>query len=127
MAGNQADAGPKIGFSSEQVKVLGLTGLGGAIELYEFIVFIMLIPYISQAFFPASTPEWVQTLQTRAIIALGYLVRPLGNLHRRARRFGGAHQPAKHCSHDRLSTTGNALSDAMSAAPPRWACLNSPV
>jgi MFS family permease len=87
VVGNQTAAGkeiigaaPRAGFNSEQIKVLGLSGLGGAIELYEFIVFILLTPYISQAFFPASTPEWVRTLQTLAIFALGYLVRPLGGI-----------------------------------------------
>ena len=67
-------------FSAEQVKVLALCGIGGAIELYEFIVFIMLTPYISQAFFPASTPEWLRTIQTLAIFAIGYFVRPIGGI-----------------------------------------------
>jgi MFS family permease len=68
------------GFTSEQVKVLALCGVGGAIELYEFIVFVMLTPYISQAFFPASTPEWLRILQTLAIFAIGYFVRPIGGI-----------------------------------------------
>jgi MFS family permease len=67
-------------FSAEQVKVLALCGVGGAIELYEFIVFVMLTPYISQAFFPASTPEWLRTIQTLAIFAIGYVVRPVGGI-----------------------------------------------
>ena len=70
----------RSGFTSEQVKVLGLSGVGGAIELYEFIVFVLLTPYLSQAFFPPSTPEWVRILQTLAVFALGYLVRPVGGV-----------------------------------------------
>jgi MFS family permease len=68
------------GFTSEQVKVLALCGVGGAIELYEFIVFVMLTPYISQTFFPAMTPEWLRTIQTLAIFAIGYFLRPVGGI-----------------------------------------------
>lgn len=66
--------------TSDQIKVLGLSGVGGVIELYEFIIFIMLTPFISQAFFPASSPEWLRTLQTLGIFALGYIVRPAGGV-----------------------------------------------
>ncbi|WP_375779405.1 MFS transporter [Bradyrhizobium sp. ma5] len=70
----------RAGFTFEQIKVLALCGVGGAIELYEFIIFVMLTPYLSQAFFPASTPEWLRTIQTLAIFAIGYFVRPIGGI-----------------------------------------------
>ena len=36
----------------EQYKVLGLSSLGGALEFYEFVVFVYLTPYIGNVFFP---------------------------------------------------------------------------
>jgi len=70
----------KASLTSAQVKVLSLCGVGGAIELYEFIIFVMLTPYLSHAFFPTSTPEWVRTIQTLGIFAIGYFVRPVGGV-----------------------------------------------
>lgn len=63
---------------ANDIRVLGLSALGGALEFYDFIVFIYLTPIIEHLFFPAEMPEWLKMLQTFGIFALGYLVRPLG-------------------------------------------------
>lgn len=63
---------------ANDIRVLGLSALGGALEFYDFIVFLYLTPTIEQLFFPAEMPEWLKMLQTFGIFALGYVVRPLG-------------------------------------------------
>jgi len=59
-------------------RTLFLTGLGGALENFDFIVFVMFIKVIAQLFFPPDIPTWVAQLQTFAIFATGNLVRPVG-------------------------------------------------
>lgn len=64
----------------EQYRVLGLSTLGGALEFYEFIIFIFLAPVLSTVLFPAEVPAWLRQLQTLGIFAAGYLIRPFGGL-----------------------------------------------
>ncbi|WP_133666514.1 MFS transporter [Paraburkholderia sp. BL10I2N1] len=61
-------------------KTLGLAALGGALEFYDFIIFVFFAPAIGQLFFPASMPDWLRQLQTFGIFAAGYLARPLGGI-----------------------------------------------
>ncbi|SAL31837.1 MFS transporter [Caballeronia humi] len=61
-------------------KTLALAALGGALEFYDFIIFVFFAPVIGQLFFPASIPDWLRQLQTFGIFAAGYLARPLGGI-----------------------------------------------
>lgn len=64
----------------KDVKTLGLSALGGALEYYDFIIFVFLAGSIGQLFFPAEMPDWLKQLQVFGIFAAGYLARPLGGL-----------------------------------------------
>lgn len=64
----------------QDYKTLSLAALGGALEFYDFIVFVFFAPVISQLFFPTDIPEWLRQLQTFGIFAAGYLARPLGGI-----------------------------------------------
>jgi MFS family permease len=61
-------------------KTLGLAALGGALEFYDFIIFVFFAPAIGQLFFPHAIPDWLRQLQTFGIFAAGYLARPLGGI-----------------------------------------------
>ena len=61
-------------------KTLGLAALGGALEFYDFIIFVFFAPVIGHLFFPAVMPEWLRQVQTFGIFAAGYLARPLGGI-----------------------------------------------
>jgi MFS family permease len=57
-----------------------LASLGGALEFYDFIIFVFFTAVIGKLFFSASLPEWVRQVQTFGIFAAGYLARPLGGI-----------------------------------------------
>ena len=61
-------------------KVLSLSALGGALEFYDFVVFVFFAKTLGALFFPPEMPAWLQQLQTFAIFAAGYLVRPIGGV-----------------------------------------------
>ncbi|SMG01117.1 MFS transporter [Burkholderia singularis] len=61
-------------------KTLSLAALGGALEFYDFIIFVFFAPTIGQLFFPHDIPDWLRQLQTFGIFAAGYLARPLGGV-----------------------------------------------
>ena len=63
-----------------QCRTLGISMLGGALEYYEFLVFVFMVPVLSQLFFPPGTSPWLRSLQTLGIFAAGYIVRPFGGL-----------------------------------------------
>jgi len=64
----------------KDVNTLGLSALGGALEYYDFIIFVFLAGSIGQLFFPADMPEWLKQFQVFGIFAAGYLARPIGGL-----------------------------------------------
>jgi len=66
-------------FNQDQKKVLILSSLGGALEYYDFIIYIYLTNIIEKLFFAQNTP-YIGTLKTLAIFSIGYLLRPLGGL-----------------------------------------------
>jgi MFS family permease len=66
--------------SSPRIRILALASLGGALEYYDFVVFVFLTPVISKLFFASNSPEWVRETQTFGIFAAGYIVRPLGGI-----------------------------------------------
>ncbi|MTD27439.1 MFS transporter [Erwinia sorbitola] len=64
----------------QDYKTLTLAALGGALEFYDFIIFVFFASVIGELFFPSDIPEWLRQLQTFGIFAAGYLARPLGGL-----------------------------------------------
>ncbi|MDE2248764.1 MAG: MFS transporter [Pseudomonadota bacterium] len=62
------------------VRTLALSALGGALEFYDFVVFVFFAIPLSHLFFPPATPAWLAQLQVYGIFAAGYLARPLGGI-----------------------------------------------
>src|SRR5690625_7799583 len=60
--------------------VLGLAALGGALEFYDFIIFVFFASVLGPLFFPPEMPEWLVMIQTFGIFASGFLVRPFGGI-----------------------------------------------
>ncbi|RMO89228.1 Major facilitator transporter [Pseudomonas syringae pv. philadelphi] len=67
-------------FSRADYKTLSLAALGGALEIYDFIIFVFFALTLSQLFFPPDMPEWLRLLQSFGIFVTGYLARPLGGI-----------------------------------------------
>lgn len=67
-------------FSRSDHRTLGLAALGGALEIYDFIIFVFFALTLSQLFFPPQMPEWLRLLQSFGIFVTGYLARPLGGI-----------------------------------------------
>ncbi|MBJ7555201.1 MFS transporter [Marinomonas spartinae] len=61
-------------------KTLSLSALGGALEFYDFVIFVYFANVVGSLFFPADMPEWLRQVQTYGIFAAGYLARPLGGV-----------------------------------------------
>ena len=61
-------------------RTLALSALGGALEFYDFIIFVFFAVVIGQLFFPLDMPDWLRQVQTFGIFAAGYLARPLGGI-----------------------------------------------
>ncbi len=66
--------------NSQDYKTLGLSALGGALEFYDFIIFVFFATVVGHLFFPPEMPDWLVMIQTFGIFAAGYLVRPLGGI-----------------------------------------------
>lgn len=66
--------------NSQDYKTLSLAALGGALEFYDFIIFVFFTTVLGELFFPPDIPEWLRQLQTFGIFAAGYLARPLGGI-----------------------------------------------
>ncbi|CAG9173544.1 MFS transporter [Cupriavidus pampae] len=66
--------------TGQDYKTLALAALGGALEFYDFIIFVFFATVIGQLFFPPSMPDWLRQFQTFGIFAAGYLARPLGGI-----------------------------------------------
>lgn len=64
----------------QDYKTLTLAALGGALEFYDFIIFVFFAAAVGELFFPADIPEWLRQVQTFGIFAAGYLARPLGGI-----------------------------------------------
>jgi MFS family permease len=74
------DMSTRAGLSRQELRTLALAALGGALEFYDFIIFVYLAREIGQLFFPPDTAEWLRNLQTWGLFAAGYLARPLGGI-----------------------------------------------
>src|SRR5690242_11485598 len=68
------------GLTRAQLKTLALSALGGALEFYDFVIFVFFATTMGQLFFPPDLPGWMRLVQTFGIFAAGYLARPLGGV-----------------------------------------------
>lgn len=66
--------------NASDFRILVLSALGGAVEFYDFVIFVFMAPLIGKLFFPPDIPEWLAITQTFGIFAAGYLLRPLGGV-----------------------------------------------
>jgi MFS family permease len=66
--------------TAAELRTLSLASLGGALEFYDFIIFVFFTAVIGKLFFPSSLPDWMRQIQTFGIFAAGYLARPLGGI-----------------------------------------------
>ena len=73
-------AQPSRPLSRKDFKTLSLSALGGALEFYDFIIFVFFAAVVGKLFFPAEMPDWLRQMQTFGIFAAGYLARPLGGI-----------------------------------------------
>src|SRR5450759_902519 len=71
---------PQRPLNRRDYRTLSLAALGGALEFYDFVIYVFLASVIGQLFFPADMPDWLRLLQTFGIFAAGYLARPLGGI-----------------------------------------------
>jgi hypothetical protein len=57
--------------TAAELCTLSLASLGGALEFYDFIVFVFFIAVIGKLFFPASLPDWMRQLKPLASLPQG--------------------------------------------------------
>ncbi len=65
--------------TKQDVKTLTLSSLGGALEFYDFIVFLTFASTLKVLFFPTESPL-VATVMTYLTYAIAYFVRPLSGI-----------------------------------------------
>ena len=73
-------ASPERRLGARDIQTLLLASLGGALEFYDFVVFVFFALPLSHLFFPQDTAPWLAQLQVYGIFAAGYLARPLGGI-----------------------------------------------
>lgn len=66
--------------STKDIRTLGLAALGGALEFYDFVIFVFFTKTLSTLFFPEDMPSWLAQLQVYGIFASGYIARPIGGI-----------------------------------------------
>ncbi len=74
----RTDAIPRL--SNEDKRTLGLSSFGGALEFYDFVIYVFYAKIISDLFFPSTLSPFWAMLNTYGIFAAGYFFRPLGGL-----------------------------------------------
>lgn len=67
------------GLSRSQWKMIVIASLGGALEFYDFIIYGFFAHYIAEQFFPNASPI-LSLLFAFSVLAIGYVVRPLGGV-----------------------------------------------
>src|SRR5260221_5831337 len=66
--------------STSEVRILSLASIGGALEFYDFVIFVFFATVTGKLLYAASLPDWVRQVQTFGIFAAGYLARPIGGV-----------------------------------------------
>ena len=64
----------------DDYRTLSLSSLGGALEFYDFVIYVFYAKIISEMFFPSDLSPFWAMLNTYGIFAAGYFFRPLGGL-----------------------------------------------
>lgn len=75
-----ASIAPPRPLDRRDARTLALSALGGALEFYDFVVFVFFAKVLGALFFPPDTAPWLAQLQAYGIFATGYLARPLGGI-----------------------------------------------
>ncbi|WP_039872554.1 MFS transporter, partial [Helicobacter canadensis] len=70
----------KMQLKRSEIKILGLSSLGGMLEFYDFIIFVFFTNVISSLFFPSTLSPFWTTMNTYGAFAAGYFARPLGGI-----------------------------------------------
>lgn len=68
-----------IAMNKNETKIIGLSALGGMLELYDFAIYGTFSIYFAHQFFPSDNPYTV-ILQTYMVFLLGFILRPIGGL-----------------------------------------------
>lgn len=66
--------------SYEDKRTLLLSSLGGALEFYDFVIYVFYAKIISDLFFPTHLSPFWAMLNTYGIFAAGYFFRPIGGI-----------------------------------------------
>lgn len=74
------DAAAPRRLDRRDARTLVLSALGGALEFYDFVVFVFLALPLGELFFPHDTAPWLAQIKVYGIFAAGYLARPLGGI-----------------------------------------------
>ena len=61
-------------------RTLALSSLGGALEFYDFVIYVFFAKIIAEQFFPAHLSPFWALLNAYGIFAAGYFFRPLGGV-----------------------------------------------
>lgn len=61
-------AHPSRPLTRNDYKTLSLSALGGALEFYDFIIFVFFAAVVGKLFFPVDMPEWLRLMQTFGIL-----------------------------------------------------------
>lgn len=72
------EASPRLSFHDK--RTLALSSLGGALEFYDFVIYVFFAKIISDLFFPSTLSPFWAMLNTYGIFAAGYFFRPLGGI-----------------------------------------------
>ena len=76
----ESEFAPARRLTWDDYRTLILSALGGALEYYDFVIFVFLAQPMAQLFFPTDVSDWLRQIQTFGVFAVGYLVRPLGGV-----------------------------------------------
>jgi MFS family permease len=60
-------------------RVTLLASIGAGLEYYDFVIYAMMVSYLSHLFFPKSS-DYASVIAAFAVFAVGYVVRPLGGI-----------------------------------------------
>ncbi len=60
-------------------KLLRIAAIGGGLEMYDFVIYMSLVPIIGPIFF-ASSSAFMSMMIAFSVFALGYFIRPLGGI-----------------------------------------------
>lgn len=74
-----ADHQQSAGLSRSQWKMILIASLGGSLEFYDFIVYGFFAHNIAAQFFPNAS-SLISMLATFSVLAIGYVIRPLGGI-----------------------------------------------